>query len=104
VREKSKIPIAVSFEGGIQKFSGLLDVAMEGKFVAKPSPGWYAKVNQSTGEIGDKVRFDATQTEAFWKDILSSESFKEYVSKKYEISYGSILQTEELVHAEAEDA
>jgi len=26
------------------------------------------------------------------------------VSKKYEISYGSILQTEELVHAEAEDA
>ena len=104
VREKSKIPIAVSFEGGIQKFSGLLDVAMEGKFVAKPSPGWYAKVNQSTGEIGDKVRFDATQTEAFWKDILSSESFKEYVNKKYEISYGSILQTEELVHAEAEDA
>ena len=104
VREKSKIPITVSFEGGIQKFSGLLDVAMEGKFVAKPSPGWYAKVNQSTGEIGDKVRFDATQTEAFWKDILSSESFKEYVNKKYEISYGSILQTEELVHAEAEDA
>jgi RecA/RadA recombinase len=104
VREKSKIPIAVSFEGGIQKFSGLLDVAMEGKFVAKPSPGWYAKVNQSTGEIGDKVRFDVTQTEAFWKDILSNESFKEYVSKKYEISYGSILQTEELVHAEAEDA
>jgi len=104
VREKSKIPISVSFEGGIQKFSGLLDVAMEGKFVAKPSPGWYAKVNQSTGEIGDKVRFDATQTEAFWKDILSSESFKEYVSKKYEISYGSILQTEEIVHAEAEDA
>ncbi len=104
VREKSKIPITVSFEGGIQKFSGLLDVAMEGKFVAKPSPGWYAKVNQSTGEIGDKVRFDVTQTEAFWKDILSSESFKEYVNKKYEISYGSILQTEELVHAEAEDA
>jgi RecA/RadA recombinase len=104
VREKSKIPITVSFEGGIQKFSGLLDVAMEGKFVAKPSPGWYAKVNQSTGEIGDKVRFDVTQTEAFWKDILSSESFKEYVSKKYEISYGSILQTEELIHAEAEDA
>jgi RecA/RadA recombinase len=104
VREKSKIPITVSFEGGIQKFSGLLDVAMEGKFVAKPSPGWYAKINQTTGEIGDKVRFDATQTEAFWKDILSSESFKEYVSKKYEISYGSILQTEELVHAEAEDA
>ena len=104
VREKSKIPITVSFEGGIQKFSGLLDVAMEGKFVVKPSPGWYAKVNQSTGEIGDKVRFDVTQTEAFWKDILLNESFKEYVSKKYEISYGSILQTEELVHAEAEDA
>ena len=29
VREKSKIPVEVSFEGGISKWSGLLDMAME---------------------------------------------------------------------------
>ena len=88
VKEKSKIPISVSFEGGIQKYSGLLDVALEGDFVIKPSNGWYSKVNKETGEISDKkYRFDATQTEEFWGDILEDESFQEYVRKKYEEDY-----------------
>lgn len=91
VREKSKIPVAVSFDGGIQKYSGLMDVALEGNFVQKPSNGWYAKVNQETGEIGDKKRFDDTQTPEFWNDILANDKFKEYVRKRYEITYGSIL-------------
>ena len=91
VREKSKIPVNVTFEGGINKYSGLLDIALEGNFVQKPSNGWYAKVDQETGELGDKKRYDATQTEEFWKDLLSSPKFAEYVRKKYEISYGSIM-------------
>jgi RecA/RadA recombinase len=91
VREKSKIPVNVTFDGGINKYSGLLDIALEGNFVQKPSNGWYAKVDQETGELGDKKRYDATQTEEFWKDLLSSEKFGEYVRKKYEISYGSIM-------------
>ena len=33
VREKSKIPVTVSFDGGINKWSGLLDIALEGNFV-----------------------------------------------------------------------
>ena len=39
VKEKSKIPISVSFNGGMQKYSGLLDLAMQANFVTKPSPG-----------------------------------------------------------------
>jgi RecA/RadA recombinase len=35
VKEKSKIPISVSWEGGIQKWSGLLDVAIDGGYVIK---------------------------------------------------------------------
>ena len=91
VREKSKIPVNVSFEGGINKYSGLLDVLMEGNFVSKPSPGWYAKVNQETGELGDKVRFDGTQTSEFMEPFLKDEKFKEYVTNKYGIAYGSIM-------------
>ena len=34
VKEKSKIPIGVSWEGGVQKYSGLLDVALAGGYVA----------------------------------------------------------------------
>jgi RecA/RadA recombinase len=91
VKEKAKIPIAVSFEGGIQKYSGLVDIAIEGNFISKPSPGWYAKIDRKTGEIGDRVRFEATQSDQFWKDLLNDNDFKEYVKKKYEIAYSNIM-------------
>jgi len=103
VKEKSKIPITVSFEGGIQKYSGLMDIALEGSFVVKPSNGWYAKVDQETGEILEKQRFSDTQTRLFWEDILNSEKFQEYIRKKYEISHGSIMEQLDMVE-EAEDA
>jgi len=39
LKEKSKIPISVSWEGGVGKLSGLLDLALAGNYVAKPSNG-----------------------------------------------------------------
>jgi RecA/RadA recombinase len=103
VKEKSKIPITVSFEGGINKYSGLMDIALEGNFVSKPSNGWYAKVDQETGEILEKQRFSDTQTRIFWEDILSSPKFQEYVRKKYEIAHGSIMEQIDSME-ETEDA
>jgi len=92
----------VSFDGGINKWSGLLDIALEGNFVSKPSNGWYAKVDQDTGEVLDKKRFADTQTEEFWKDILADNRFKEYVRKRYEITYSSIMQEPESLEEEAD--
>ena len=40
VKEKSKIPITISWEGGINKWSGLFDVALEGEYIVKPKNGW----------------------------------------------------------------
>lgn len=92
VKEKSKIPIAVSFGGGINRYSGLLDVAIEGGFVIKPSNGWYSKVNKETGEVQDKkYRFADTQTSEFMEPLLQDVNFKEFVRKRYEIAYGNIM-------------
>ena len=103
VKEKSKIPILVSFEGGINKWSGLLDIALEANFVSKPSPGWYAKVDQNTGEVGDKVRIADTQKKEFWQDILTSEKFQNYIQQRYQIAYGDIMgETSVLEETEAE--
>jgi len=44
VKEKSKIPITVSYDGGINKWSGLLDLAIEAGIIVKPKNGWYARV------------------------------------------------------------
>lgn len=93
VKEKSKFPFTVLFDGGIQKYSGILDVAIEGKFVIKPSNGWYSKVDPETGEVEEKkYRFSDTQTSEFMESILNNSKFQEYVRKRYEIAYGSIIE------------
>jgi len=103
VREKSKIPVTVSFEGGIQKYSGLLEVALEGGFVQKPSNGWYAKVDMTTGEIGQKYREADTHHKDFWGELLKNEKFKEFIQQKYSIAYGNIMGDLEFVQKETED-
>jgi RecA/RadA recombinase len=93
VKEKSKIPISVTWEGGIKRNSGLLEVAVEGGFVVKPSNGWYSKVDLETGEVEDKkVRASETEKSKFWKDIVTHEKFKEFITNKYAIGQHSLLE------------
>lgn len=95
--EKSKIPINVTQEHGINKWSGLLDIAMAGGFIVKPSNGWYSKVDDSTGEVEEKKwRAKETNFGHFWKPILESEKFKEYVKKTYSVAHGSIIEDDEI--------
>ena len=87
VKEKSKVPISVSWEGGVQRWSGLLDIALDGGYVAKPSNGWYSKVDRKTGEVMEgRVREKETLTEEFWRPILEETDFKEYLTKRFSIS------------------
>jgi RecA/RadA recombinase len=96
VKEKSKIPVTVSFDGGISKWSGLLDIALESGHVIKPSNGWYSKVNMETGEVEDqKFREKDTNTRDFWMPILKQESFQNFIKNKYQVAAGEIIQSEE---------
>lgn len=92
VKEKSKIPITVSFNGGISRWSGLLNIAIESGHIIKPSNGWFSKVKQDTGEVEDKkYREKETNTKEFWDSILNDTSFSDFVIKKYGIAYGNIM-------------
>ena len=103
VREKSKIPVSVRFDGGISKWSGLLDIAMETGHVVKPSNGWYSRVNMETGEIEEKkFRLKDTDTKEFWLPIVTSESFNEAVKKRYQMSHSKIITNDEIDQALAE--
>ena len=97
VKEKSKIPITVSWEGGVEDYSGLLDVALAGGYVEKPSNGWYAVVDQETGELGNKVRYGDTLGQFFWIDIFNKTDFKEFVKKQYSIGYKEQVSMDEIV-------
>ena len=66
VKEKSKVPISVSF------------VSLDGGFVTKPTIGWYQKKNDPA-----KYREKDTYNKEFWQDILDSKEFKDYIRQRY---------------------
>jgi RecA/RadA recombinase len=100
VKEKSKIPITVSWDGGIAKYSGMLDVAVAGGYVAKPSNGWYCAVDRNTGELMQpKVREKDTMQEEFWKPIFASTDLADFIKSQYSIGKAQLVDMEEIVNA-----
>ena len=87
VKEKSKIPVSVSWEGGVEKYSGLLDVAMAGGYVIKPNAGWYQRAGEEA-----KVRMAETLKEEFWQPIFDNTDFKEFIKKQYTIGHKALVE------------
>lgn len=97
VKEKSKIPITLTYENGINKWSGLLDLAMEGGYIVKPKNGWYAEVNKTTGEIGSNMRAgDFVDNSEFWTRLLRETDLASFIENKYTLAMGSIIEEEEV--------
>ena len=87
VREKSKIPIEVTFEGGISKWSGLLDIALESGHVVKPSNGWYQRVGEEK-----KYRLNDTYNKEFWMPILTDPTFGAWIENRYRMGNGQMME------------
>ena len=104
VREKSKIPITVTFEGGISKWSGLLDVAEKLGYIRKPKVGWYEAVNPESGEvISDKLMRakEVNNNGDFWKMMFTETSLAESIKKKYTMATNSLMEDDNVGEAEA---
>ena len=93
VKEKSKIPITLSFEGGINKWSGLFDVALEGNYIANSKQGWYCLVDQETGELKEpNMRAgDIINNSEIWNHIIKNTDFPKYIEKNYKFSTNNML-------------
>jgi RecA/RadA recombinase len=91
VREKAKLPFTVLYNSGVQKWSSLFDLALEAGFIIKPKVGWYALVDQSTGEISEKSyrAKDIENDDSFFEKLIKDDKFKEFVEKKYKLAGGS---------------
>ena len=98
VKEKSKIPITVSFEGGINRWSGLLDVAIDGGYIVKPKAGWYAVVDRTTGEVkAPSMRAgDIVDNKQFWVDMFTNTDFAKYIENRYRMATGPIMKEEDV--------
>jgi RecA/RadA recombinase len=96
VKERSKIAVEVSFNKGINKWSGLLDIALNGGFVIKPKNGWYQVAPMHVVAPGienpeKSYREAETHTSEFWTPFLNYEPFKNHVKNTYKLSENDLL-------------
>ena len=96
VREKSKLSFTVKYNSGIGRWSGMLDLALEGQFVAKPKQGWYAKVDPETGELMEPNlrEKDLMLDNDFWNNLIVNDKFKQFVKDKFVMAGTDIVQEE----------
>ena len=124
VKEKSKIPITVSWAGGIEKYSGLLEIAVEGGYVYKPKNGWYIGCDpksfvpeikdpktkkitiEAIGALTKSMREADTMNKEFWDAIFKHTDFAGYIKDKFSVGHINMLSddsTTDLVFTNEED-
>lgn len=105
VKEKSKFFIDVKFDGGIDPYSGLLEMALELGFVVKPKNGWYSRefLDVETGEMVREEKSwrakDTSSTE-FWGPMFKHEPFRDAIKRHYQLG---AIDSNAAVDAEVED-
>ena len=80
VREKEKIPILVTYEEGIKKYSGIFDLAVELGVIESPTKGWY----QLSG-TEDKKRRKELESDEVMKSIVDDEKFQQLIESRYKL-------------------
>jgi hypothetical protein len=101
-KEKTKIPITVTYTKGIDKWSGFLDNALESGHISKNTstkPHKYFLVDQETGEVTDEGYPIKDIPEIVWKNLLKDEKFVSFIKNKYSVDSDTTL-----IKKEDEDA
>lgn len=88
--ENSRLKYLIRFEGGIHQYYGLLEDALDGEFVTKPSMGWYTRpFIENDKKWREKEVWE--NAKEFWTPIFEQTDFPTYIEKKYSFKHNSIF-------------
>ena len=80
VKEKEKIPVLVTYEGGIQKYSGIFDMALDLGIITSPTKGYYMVEG-----CDKKLRRKEIETDENMQHIVEDEKFQQLVESRYQL-------------------
>lgn len=85
VREKSKLKLVVRYDGGIDKYSGIFDLALESGHVRRINQQKYVLCDISTGEVSKEMTRKELEIPKAMKSICDRADFREFVKKKFQL-------------------
>lgn len=104
VREKSKLTLVVRYDGGVDKYSGIFDLALQSKHILNPKQGYYQLCDPTTGEVSEKnYRRKELEVPKIMKSILDREDFQAFVKKSFQLEAPKSFD-EMMAEADAEES
>lgn len=101
IKERSKIPVTVTFEDGVDVFSGVVEWAMEYGNIVKPKNGWYAIVDMESGEVQEpNLRLKEINTAKHLIPLLKQKPFQEFVKEKYLLAKDDFKLVDDVINME----
>lgn len=99
VKEKSKLPVTVLYDGGIDPWSGLLEIARTLGYVDMPSSGWYVRTAKGGFDPEKEKKYQKRQMDGdFWYPLLENPQFSDDIHKMYGVSTGAVMPADTLEH------
>lgn len=96
VKEKAKFPVTVLYDGGIDKWSGLLEVSRALGYVDMPSSGWYQRTAKGGFKADEKKYQKVNMGEDFWLPLLENPQFCDDIHHMFGVSTGSVMPDDAL--------
>lgn len=91
-KEKTKLPFTVTFEGGVNKYAGLFDVAKDLGFINMPTSGYYTRVIKGTEEDKKWRRKEIEYSDEWWEPIISDPAFDRAIQNKYKLVHNNDIE------------
>lgn len=106
VKEKSKIPISVRFDGGLHPVSGMFDIAKDLGYITSPSSGWYVREmrDKDTGEVIEDQRWRKKDVElklSFFTELLENSDLAEAIRREFQLESGKLISGESEVEEQS---
>lgn len=103
VKEKSKFPINVRYDKGVDKWSGLLDNLLEGGYIQKSGNGYIRSHIDNDDKMYIK-KATKEQLSEWYLDLFKSTDFKQYLEKKFALDSRDMFKDEsEVIPDEIDD-
>ncbi|ASZ77598.1 hypothetical protein [Salmonella phage SP1] len=97
VREKAKFPVTVLYEGGIDRWSGMLEIARMLGYVDLVSGSWYQRTAKGGFDPEKEKKYRKAELgDDFWYPLLENPDFVDDVNNMFGISQSSVMPADML--------
>jgi RecA/RadA recombinase len=92
VKERMKIPVVVTHQDFIHKWSGLFDIAVELGYIVVPKQGTYNLIDKTTGEVLKESfkRKSVENSSEFWNFVFDKTDFKASVKNHFALTMSNM--------------